>query len=157
MSNEQCRKHFNSVGCNLFLQREPWHSWYPTQLYDFIPLILDFKPLYIGSVFDDLWPNCWMKTYQNSTEASWHHTSGAHQIKSWANCYFLYFFSNIDVQIGQDFHVTVLNMSAILWSLVFADLGPNCWIKNYEKNTENSLYKSSWTYQIKSLANFIFF
>ena len=60
-----------------------------TQLYDFIPLILDFKLLYIGSVFDDLWPNCSMKTYQNFTEASWHNTTGTNQIKSWANCYFL--------------------------------------------------------------------
>ena len=41
-----------------------------TQLYDFVPLILDFKPLYIGSVFDDLWPNCGVKNYQFFTEAS---------------------------------------------------------------------------------------
>ena len=45
-----------------------------TQLYDFTPLILDFKTFYIGSGFLDLWPRCWIENYTKLTEASLYNT-----------------------------------------------------------------------------------
>ena len=76
---------------------------------------------------------------KNFTQHSWGHVWGVYKIKPSE------LFSSM-------FFLTLKNHIFLCWS-VFFYLWPNCWIKNYKKNTEHSSYKSSCTYQKKSWAN----